>query len=164
MIQKLQWYDSLPRELSMRKNKLIRRNPSAVYQRDASAYASKTGNREFLEYDMPQVLRGLEEIISTVTRLHSEKKNLSEIPGKLSEFDQEYDRMGLYIGLGGLLARIITQEKEAAEEELRRQKREEEAAEERKQKKEEEAAAIVQNQASNNSTPSWQSEGGQGYS
>lgn len=97
MIQKLQWYDSLPSELSVRARKLQKMSPSPSYTRDAREYADKTGKREFLGYDMPHALVTLQGILATVTQSHSEKKNLSEVSGKLSQFDREYGRMEEYI-------------------------------------------------------------------
>lgn len=104
------------------------------YREEARKYAQKTGKRGFIDYDMQTGLVVLQQLLTSIIQDHSQKKNLPEIEGKITQFDTEYSKMKEYIGLGALLTAIIAEEiAEAARIERRR------IEEEQRQKEEEES-------------------------
>ena len=90
----------------------------------------------------------LQQLLNSLTKNHSDKKNFSEVEKEIRAFDSEYRKLQEYTGLGAALATIIAEE---IEEERRAEKRrlEEIARKKREQKEEEErreraaAAALI---------------------
>lgn len=86
---------------------------------DATAYMNKTGKRNFLNYNIEDVLSRLVELLAKISEMRTDKNEVNSIPSKLAEFDKEYHHLQEYIGLGSTLAAIIAAE---VAEELQRQR------------------------------------------
>lgn len=118
----------------------------------------------------------LQQLLTSITQNHSQKKDLSEIEVKITQFDTEYSKVKEYVGLGAVLTAIIAEEiAEAARIERRRmeeerQRRDEEERRRRRQEEEEEDSRRRRDEdsssssSSSSSSDSYSSGGGSGYS
>jgi hypothetical protein len=86
---------------------------------------NKTGKRNFLNYNIEDVLSRLVKLLGKISEMRTDKNEVNSIPLKLAEFDKEYNHLQEYIGLGSALAAIIATE---VAEELRRKREAEERA------------------------------------
>jgi uncharacterized membrane protein YgcG len=177
----INWYGSMSNEIARREKQLASIKPNAQYSRDASAYAEKTGKRNFVNFDLVQTLGTLQGMLGMIKNLYTQKQWLDKLDKELSNFDNQYSKVQEYIGLGAALAAIIAEEirrqEEAAgrqREEEERRRREAEEGERRRRRREEEEEEARRRRDDENSrnidislpvpSPDWNSWGGGGFS
>ena len=112
-------------EIARREKQLASIKPNAQYSKDASAYAQKTGKRNFLNFDLAQTLETLQGMLGMIKSLYTQKQGLDTLDNELSSFDRGYSKIQEYIGLSAALAAIISEEIRRQEEVARRQREEE---------------------------------------
>ncbi|NUJ98170.1 TPM domain-containing protein [Candidatus Gracilibacteria bacterium] len=135
MKREISWYNSIPNETKQRSEKLKSININPEYKKNAEAYIQKTGKREFKDFDLQGTISILNQLIIEIDSNYSQKKDLSKIKNQLIKFDDDFETIIKYMGLGEALALIIKKEQE--EEERKREEQEEERRKEEERKRKE---------------------------
>lgn len=97
MIERISWYEGVPAEIVKREKQLVSLKPNSKHASDANAYAEKTGNRTFRNYNPPNTISKLKEQLVTIRNFHTQKHNLDTIDAEFRKFDDEISKVVEYM-------------------------------------------------------------------
>lgn len=156
MQEKINWYQSIPNQISKRKEKIQSLIINPEHKNNSEAYIKKTNDRKFSNFNLESLILNLKELINRIHSNYLQKKEFLEINDQLKEFDNKFKNIEEYMWLWLILKWIIAQELAESErrkrqEEERKRKREED--DERSRRREEDDNE--RRSSSLSSPPSW---------